>query len=135
MMMIMFPSIYVPHSPFSPSLPSLRMKFILIILNNAKNNTSFRFNLPHRFLLIRTVLFLTHMFSSPSSYHPDTTFKDCSLSGEREVCVEALFMYFFRAVYNAMEYWVLYWGIQPNMIITELSQENWKFLIKLIKVN
>lgn len=88
-MMIMFPSIYVPHSPFSPSLPSLRMKFILIILNNAKNNTSFRFNLPHRFLLIRTVLSQrslsrTHMFSSPSSFpaqHLKT--EDCSLVGER----------------------------------------------------
>lgn len=58
MMMIMFPSIYVPpsRSPLflAVFLPSLRMKFILIILNNAKNNTSFRFNLPHRFLLIHS---------------------------------------------------------------------------------
>lgn len=47
-MMIMFPSIYDPISLLLvPSLPPhLRMKFILIILNNAKNNTSLRLNLP-----------------------------------------------------------------------------------------
>lgn len=48
--MIMFPSIYDPVGCFFffLSFPSIspRLKFILIILNNAKNNTSSRLNLP-----------------------------------------------------------------------------------------